>query len=405
MSGTRGDQYEARAGYGRGSLAAVLAGLLACASAACTSNPVDPDEGGIVDAGQQRDAGGQPEDGGTEPAGIVDTGPQYLDACKSFNSQCQDSTDPNCGKCQYRIRFDSRNCSRERPCDNLFMLFAFSGCEGPKTKDLLDTVLAGNPDFAAVCVQPIYPGEVLPVSLGAPERENVLLPHVLNLLKTQESLGVWSGKNLLMGGCSAGASRYPVIAARYADDDAWVGSEKTGACFGDGVVALAFQDQFIGQKVETGATCAYRHARMITAYTRSEALPGHSCAASPQGQCACDPEHSYLTYPGDCGEGDCVEFDSIMRQEGTGFVFAPGLSAASFAVPHWKLISEGSSWAATDNRCDNDVCPEGPFRALCQAIDADPAMDCAFVSKPEERHCEYYLANLDSLCVDWFRAL
>lgn len=393
-----GDRAEAQITNARGPVVPALVCLMVSLSTTCTMHSAKPDGSEAVDSGEAAD-------GGSNSVGIIDTGPQYLDTCTSFNSACEGSADPNCGKCQYRIRYDTQDCSKARPCDNLFMYFAFAGCEGPRIQALLDTVIISNSDFATVCVQPLYPGEVLPVSLGAPERENALLPHVFNLIKSRDALGVWTGKNLLMGGCSHGASRYPVVAARYPDDDAWLGSEKTGACLSDGVIALSFQDQFIGQKIATGPTCASRHARMVRAYTRSDALPGHSCVGSPQNQCACDPSHTYRTYPGDCADGDCVEFDSIMRQEGAGFVFAPGVSAASFAVTHWKLLSEGSNWANTDSRCENDVCPEGPFRALCQAIDADPSRSCVFVSKPEEKHCEYFLGNLNTTCIDWFRTL
>ena len=105
-------------------------------------------------------------------------------------------------------------------------------------------------------------------------------------------------------GCSDGASRYPV---RTVADSEWLGSERTGACFSDGVVSLPYQDEFIGAgMLDGGVPCTLRHRRMVEAFTRAQPLPGHACTASPQGQCTCDPAHAFISRPGACAGADCA---------------------------------------------------------------------------------------------------
>ena len=183
-----------------------------------------------------------------------------------------------------------------------------------------------------------------------------------------------------------------------------VGAAKTAACMSDGVYSIAYQDSFIGEDL-TGNTCLGRHRRVAMAYTATAPTNKHACANSPGGQCACDPAHKSITYPGDCGGGDCVAFDSIMSSKGSGFLFSSGISAASFAVKKWKLISEGDAFRATKDRCNKDVCPRAPLKALCDALDAAPTHSCTFVDRPNDPHCGHYWSNISSLCVDWFRKL
>lgn len=111
------------------------------------------------------------------------------------------------------------------------------------------------------------------------------------------------------------------------------------------------------------------------------------------------------TWPGSCGAGDCLAWETIVVPGTSGFTFAPGLGAADFAVPHWKLVSEGSSWAATAERCLKDVVPEAPLAGLCSALDADPAHDCALVTFPGSPHCGAFGTQLGAQCVGWFEAL
>jgi hypothetical protein len=73
------------------------------------------------------------------------------------------------------------------------------------------------------------------------------------VLRAGGDLGVWSGANLLHGGCSMGATRYPVVAARYPADASWLGTGKNGVCMSDGVVDLRAQDAFVGAGTGTRA--------------------------------------------------------------------------------------------------------------------------------------------------------
>jgi hypothetical protein len=383
----------------------VLQAWAACSSTSPPTEASIRSEAG-QDLKQVRDTGRKDQPAETSNPGIVDPGPVFLDSCRQFNSQCAQSTDADCGKCQYRIRYKSQHCSPTSPCDNLFLFWAFAGCQGEQIEKALDQILDNNTDFVTVCLQPLYPGEVIPISLGAPERENLLVPLVFARLKGKPDLGVWSGKNLLMAGCSQGASRYPVVAARYQDDDNWLGSAKTAACFSDGVVSVSFQDRFLGEMLATGnGSCKARHKRLIEAYTRDSILAGHMCLNSPQHQCPCDPSHTVKTYPGDCGDGDCVAFDSIVDQQGENLALNSGVSADDFAVRNWKMISEGGAWTDSAERCDKDVVPREPFQVLCDALAADPDHRCTFVDKPENEHCAFFTTNLNATCVEWFRQL
>jgi hypothetical protein len=197
-----------------------------------------------------------------------------------------------------------------------------------------------------------------------------------------------------------------VVAARYPDDAQWLGSAKNGVCFSDGVVSIDYQDTFIGEAIGTGGmSCGGRHQRIATAYTVGDPVVGHACSTSPQGQCACDPGHAFRAYPGDCADGDCVAFDSIVTATPTGFALASGVTPDRFAVPSWRLVSEGDSFRTTAERCERDIVPEAPFRALCDVIDADPAETCSFVSLPDAAHCSAYWEDIGAICVDWFEAL
>lgn len=399
--------------------APVVAALLLTVGSACV-RPA-PRGGG----GEARDGGGGPPGaGGTEgpgPGARRDAGApaagekrdtlRYLAECAQLNHACDASRDAgaHCGQCQYRVRYDPQQCTRAKPCDRLFLLWAAMGCDGDRVRDGLDAVLDAHPGYVAACAQPLYPGEMLPTTLGAPERENLLMDELFTALKSGAETGVWSGKQLLMAGCSAGGSRYPVVAARYPDEVRWLASEKNAACFSDGVVSIPFQDKFIGQGMGSGADggtqCAARHGRIARGYTTASPGTGHSCAVSPAGQCACDPSHAFVSYPGDCGGSDCVSFDSIVEETSAGFAFSPGVGADSFAVRNWKLVSEGDAFRNTPQRCVADVVPEAPFKGLCAAIDADPNHRCDFVSVPNATHCSDFDRNLGKHCVEWFEAL
>jgi hypothetical protein len=348
-----------------------------------------------------------PGDGGVDAAPmIVDTASVYLDDCQALPRRCEGpaAADPRCGSCQYRVRYRGDACTAAAPCDDLFVYWAAFDCDRPELATITTELLGSHPRTVMLCVQPIYPGEILPASLGAPERDQRVMTEALTRLRAGGELGVWSGANLLHGGCSMGATRYPVVAARYPEEASWLGTGKNGVCMSDGVIDLRAQDVFVGEG--TGQSCAGRHRRVASSYTRTVPTATHACGASPGGQCACDPAHAALAYPGDCADGDCVDFDSIVTRGPGGAAFAPGVDPASFAVPHWRLITEGDGWEADlANRCERDVVPAGPFTDLCSLLDAAPSHDCTITHLPDAPHCSQYNANLGELCLDWFAAL
>lgn len=268
----------------------------------------------------------------------------------------------------------------------------------------LDQIRVGHPDYVTACVQPLYPGELLPSSIGAPERDVAVMSALTAALRTGADTGAWTGERLLMAGCSAGASRYPVVAARYPDDAQWLGTRTTAACFSDGVIDVAYQDRFVGEAAG-GASCAMRHDRIARGYTVASPTAGHACAGSPGGQCACDPAHASRSFPGDCGDGDCVAFDSIVGDGPGGLALAPGVVPGDFAVRSWKLVGEGDRFRATAQRCERDVVGEAPMAALCTALDADPDRTCTFLSLPDSQHCGTFMRDLGTICVDWFETL
>jgi hypothetical protein len=378
---------------------------LAVVLAACAGAGGGGRDAGVADGADGDGGGADGGDGADRGPEIVDSGDIFVDACLAFGSACADSADPDCGKCQYGIRYRADACSADRPCDNLFLLWACMGCEGPGSERLFDRIFAQHPDFIAVCMQPNYPGEMLPSSLGAPGREAALVARVFERLRPGGDLGVWTGKNLLMAGCSAAASRYPVVAARHAGDADWVGTDKTGVCLSDGVVDVAYQDAFVGDMAGRSVSCAGRHRRVARGYTVAEPVAGHACADSPRAQCACDPEHAHLEYPGDCADGDCVAFDSIVTRAGDGFAFSPGVTADDFAVAHWKLVTEGGSWADTVERCDEDIVPAAPYAGLCALLDSDDGHECVHTPYTDRPHCSVYYQQIKTICIDWFLAL
>lgn len=334
---------------------------------------------------------------------VVDTGEIFIDDCKQFASACDNSTSENCGKCQYRIFYRADVCTKDSPCENAFAYWPAMASESDNLVKVMNDILESHPNFVIFTLQPNYPGEVLPISLGAPEREVMLLKEVFEKLKSKDELGIWTGERLLMGGCSQGATVYPVVAARYPQDSDWTGTKTTAVCMSDGVVDMRFQENFIGKS--TGQSCVSRHMRVAAAYTVENPVQGHSCSDSPMSQCACDPGHSFIAYPGDCNDGDCVEFDSIVGQFGRVWEFSKGLSADSFAVQHWKLITEGGSWNTTNDACLKDVVAAEPYRGLCSLLDADEKHSCTYESFPESPHCGYYNSHLNELCLEWFLSL
>jgi hypothetical protein len=340
----------------------------------------------------------------TEPppldsAGVVDR-TSFVEACTAFNHPCTAMNGADCGKCQYRFKLDATRCSDAAPCDNVVLLWSNFGCDADGVDAMFDAVLARE-GYIAACAQPLYPGELLPASIGAPERENAVVAELFAAIG-----GAWSGANILHVGCSMGASRYPVVAARYPDDASWNGTRKSAACMSDGVISIVDQDRFVGEAVGTGGmSCAGRHSRIVRAYTNAAPAAGHACTGSPNGQCACDAGHASLMYPGDCGDGDCVAFDSIVQRAGAGFAFAPGVTAGSFAVRHWKILGEGSAFRDTAMRCERDVVDAAPMQGLCSALDADPDRTCTFVDLPNAPHCATFSQSFAPTCLDWFDAL
>lgn len=344
-------------------------------------------------------------DGGADAA-IYDS-TEYMPSCVSMTHNCGSlSPNPRCGQCQYRVRFERGQCSPDKPCDNLFLIWAAMDCSESVVQGAMDKVLTSRPGWVAACAQPAYPGEMLPTTLGAPTRDSAVMAALWQALKTDPATGVWSGKNLLMAGCSAGASRYPIVAARTNADDQWVGTMKTAACLSEGIYDVPFQDEFIGTGLQAGgASCQGRHRRIAEAYTVASVVAGHSCHSSAQGQCACDDAHATRRWPDSCGDGDCLKHDSIVVSTDAGVTFAGGVSGADFAVPNWKLVSEGSSFSAPTTRCEKDIAPAAPLAGLCELLEAAPATRCTYATFPEAPHCSAYWQNFNSECVDWFEKL
>ncbi|MFO0676795.1 MAG: hypothetical protein U0169_09680 [Polyangiaceae bacterium] len=335
-----------------------------------------------------------------------DTGAIFLAGCEALPSPCAGNANPDCGKCQYRV-VRGEACTAEAPCDDLLLYWSNFGCDAEDLSSFVTGLVGDHPDLVVACVQPMFPGELLPSSMGAPARDDRLVDAVFTRLRPGGDLGVWSGKNILTGGCSAGASRTPVVSARTTTDERWLGSAKNAACLSDGVVSVVEQDRFLGEGVALGgADCGGRHSRVVSAYTTGSPVAGHSCTASPGGQCACDPAHASRAYPGTCGDGDCLRHDTLVTRDGTGpFRFSDGLDASALAIKHWKFVVEGDGFTDSKDRCSKDVTPKAPFAGLCAAIDASSDHDCELVDRPSAPHCAAYASQFTNLCLDWFRAI
>jgi hypothetical protein len=375
-------------------LLAVLCGCVAPASSDAGSEDAGASDAG-VDAGTAADAGALSDGGLADEV-------RFLSACSTLPHDCaaRDAGAP-CGQCQVRLVYDPRRCTAAQPCDRLLVLWAAMDCASDEAGAQLRAT-ADRPGWLAACVQPLFPGEMLPTTLGAPQRDQQSLDVVFATLRTER--GVWTGKDALMVGCSAGATRYPVVAARLPDDAQWLASRTNAACFSEGVFSLPAQDRFIGEGLlDGGPSCAARHRRMAEAFTTVTPRPGHGCTSSPGAQCACDPGHAVRSWPGACATGDCLSFESFMNESGSSLV--AGVGPADFSIPHWKLVSEGSSFTDGPDRCLKDVVPEAPLEGLCTALDADPAHDCVFVRRPEAPHCSAFWSSFQVECLDWFEQL
>lgn len=370
----------------------------ACLPAVAAFDAGQAADAGAVDAGrldEGRDAG--PDAGTTSDGGLTDE-VRFLAACTALPHDCASrDAGPRCGQCQTRLMYDPARCTAAQPCDRLLVLWAAMDCASDEAGAQLRAT-AMRPGWLAACVQPLFPGEMLPTTLGAPQRDQQSLDAVFKPLRDER--GVWSGRDALMAGCSAGATRYPVVAARLPDDAQWLGSRTNAACFSEGVFSLPVQDRFVGDgMLDGGASCAPRHRRMVEAFTTASARPAHACAASPGGQCACDPAHNARTWAGSCGTGDCLSWESFMTEQAA---FAPGVGPTDFAIPHWKLVSEGSAFATGPERCLKDVVPEAPIAGFCSALDADPTRDCVLLRRPAAPHCSAFWTNFQVECLDWF---
>ena len=98
-----------------------------------------------------------------------------------------DASDPRCGACQYRARFRGDQCTAAAPCDDLFLYWSAYDCETPALIAATDALLASYPRTVILCAQPIYPGEILPTSLGAPERDERVITAALTRLRPPAS--------------------------------------------------------------------------------------------------------------------------------------------------------------------------------------------------------------------------
>ncbi len=375
----------------RGSLLRRIA-LASALVAGCGKAGPPGADGGRLDAGSGPhdaavdgggDAGPVGLDGsagtGRPDAAVYDSDAVFLAMCQDYSSLCSGPrVDANCGTCQYRVAYRPDVCSAAHPCDDLLVYWTPLGCERDNVERFLKGLLDAYPDLIATCVQPIYPGEPLPSSIGAPERDRLVVRTLLQRLKPGGDLGVWSGRNVLHGGCSIGATRFPVVVARFDVEGDLAGRAKTAACLSDGVLNVQHQLDYVS--AGTGASCRGRARRIRQRYA--------------------------MSYPSDCGGGDCESFDSILRPDGTGgFVLAPGLSPASFGIANWKLVTEGSAFSDPAERCDKDVVEGTPFHALCAILEADPAHHCVEQAFPDAKHCASYTSTFGTTCIDWFRAL
>jgi len=338
---------------------------------------------GATDAGSRDTAsGGDGAVGGLEggaDVALYDSEAVFLAACQDYSALCAGPrVDANCGACQYRVAYRSDVCSAEGPCDDLLVYWAPLGCERDEVTNFLTGLLAAYPDLVAACVQPIYPGEPLPSSIGAPDRDELVVRTVFQRLKPGGDLGVWSGRHVLHGGCSIGATRLPVVLARFDVEGDLLGTERTAACLSDGVLDVQHQlDYVVGG---TGPSCERRARRIRQRYG--------------------------MSLPSDCGGGDCQRFDSVLRSDGVGgFVLAPGLTPASFGIRDWKLVTEGGAFSDPAERCEKDVVEGAPFRALCAILETAPEHRCVARAFPNANHCTAYTSTFGPTCIDWFRSL
>lgn len=310
--------------------------------------------------------------------GIAFIDPTFIEGCLEAEKDCVDNHAPGdktkCGQCQYSLFFSHGSCTAEKPCKNLLVYWSPFGCETEGLSDMLLNLARENSRLIVSCMQPHYPGETLPSSLGAPERENLLYGEVFTRLRRGGDIQVWSGERLLHAGCSIGATRYPVVAGRLDVDEQWAASEVTAVCISDGVLDVKAQLAYVR---EGGARrdCLNRVKRVTSKYDDKKCRGGM----------------------------DCYTYDSIISNN----TFADGISASSFAAKNWKIITEGGSYQSGDERCSKDIVLGDPMHTFCNLINAEDGYSCELKKYPLTPHCKAYKKpdEFKEQCIEWFFGL
>lgn len=300
----------------------------------------------------------------------IDVGelPQYqlinVDECSELGSGSE--------KCQWTFAFNSEACSNKK-CNKLVIYFSGGQMTCPSAEQNPNYLAHyASRGFLAVCAK-LYETSSGSHFISFGEESSRSDELIKNIRENYYVKNLWNGKELLIAGVSHGAS-VPVIAmARHDFDshDHWKASQKTAACFYDGIYNTQSQLSFLyDNSCGIGAILKYEDA-----YARYCPWTGGTFQASwPQ--------------PSTC-QNSLTEFDTLDT-----------FNVQNLSIKNWKLIECGS---ALSQKCNQDMVPAEPIDALCEKIDTSSEHSCHYQSYPNVTHinCGIGSESIDS-CASWF---
>ena len=271
--------------------------------------------------------------------------------------------------CYWRYIYDDTLCSASAPCDKLVIYYSGGGMtcdEGfsdPEHNSNLILQDYASDAYIAVCAN-IHLDKVEKTFLSEAQRVDLIQKAITN---SETIKSIWTGKNLLISGVSHGATA-PVIAMAntdYDEGDAWKGTQKTAACFLDGVYDMESTNTYF--ELYSPQCNLVRKSLICNRY-----------------------------FDGDCSAVDTNNPD-LQADRVSHF------SADNFSIKNWKLIECGSTLPGCSG--DSDWIPAEPITELCTNISAGENHSCINDPIPNEGHLTCATGSGATMCRLWFNEL
>ena len=300
----------------------------------------------------------------------------YVEECNGLNSVNQD--------CYYRYRYDPERCGSDARCSKLVIFFSGGemNCDdsyGDASAGYSQILKRYSEDgYVAVCAGLYIEGHENDEVRRVPRHsEKDRIHELISAIRESEAIQeLWDGSRLLMSGVSNGATVPVVVMARHTIDDSaeWKGSQKTAACFYDGIYDVIEVDN---QLKRYPISCqGVRNASICYRYTGDA-------------DCPVDP---------DPGNSDVI-LDSVTT-----------VDPSEYAITDWKIIECGSNLpvpiCGIIGDWDRDWITKGPMESLCHQIDGGTNHNCILDPLPDQGHlsCSSTDSGIDK-CRLWFNGL